>query len=91
MSRDRFRHFILHIEDIAKFALIIVSPKLSLVIDPDELGADAHTAGFAANTAFQQVLHTQFASDLHDRLVAMLVLHYRSSRHHAEPFRVHSS
>src|SRR5580704_7760078 len=75
-------------QGVAGVALVIRSPKMSLVVHLDELRADAYAVTFPAHAAFQHVVHTQLASDLMHVLVSCFVLHRGSSRDYPETLRI---
>ena len=44
---------------------------MDLIFDPNQLGADASDTAFSPDAAFENVVHSQFAPDLSDRLIGV--------------------
>ncbi len=59
-----------------------------MIVDLDELRADADPLACPASAAFQDVVHAKFASDFVHALLGSLVLYYRGARDDAQAFRV---
>src|SRR5208282_3759616 len=75
-------------EKTAGFAVIIVRPQMDLILDPNQLRADASDTALSPDAALQDVVDSQFAPDLRDRLIGVFISGGRRSRDHAEPFWV---
>ena len=69
-------------------AIVLLRPELRLVPGPDELGRHPDRARVPPHAAREQVLHAQRPPDPLRRLLAVLVLHHRRPRDHAEALRV---
>jgi hypothetical protein len=72
LVRGVLRDITLHSENITHIALVVPRPEVSLVADPNELGANAHPVARATYTALQDVVHAQLTSDLRGALLVLL-------------------
>ncbi len=70
---DRLTQFVLQREKSTGFAVIVVRPQMYLILDPNQLSADASAPALPPDAALQNVIHSQFMPDLRDRLVGVFI------------------
>ena len=71
---DGRRNLVLHREDIRKFPVIGLRPKMKAVAGVDKLGSDAYLNARLADAAFQNEGHIQLLADIDDIPVLALEL-----------------
>ncbi len=85
---DLLRDFRLHRQQVFQFAVIFARPEMCLITNVDQLSGDADTPAFAPHTTLQQVLDAQFAPDLWQRGVGILITHDGSAGDYAQVPRI---
>jgi len=53
--------FVLQCKKSAGFAVIVVCPQMDLIVDPNQLSADASDSAFAPDAALEDVVRSQLA------------------------------
>ena len=64
---------------------------MRLVFDSNQLRGDPDLVAFAADTAFQDVIDSEFGTNLADALGGALVGHARGASDHAHALGIHAS
>ena len=62
MAGDGSSEFALDGKNVGQFAVVGFSPNVCLVVDPNELGGDAHTVVFGTGAALQHVVDPEFGA-----------------------------
>ena len=62
---------------------------MRLILDLDQLRADAHAIARMAHRAFEDVIHTQFFANLIDSLPGALILNGRRARDNSKALWLH--
>ena len=76
----------LQVQDVAEVPVVAFSPEMLIGAGLDQLRGDAHPIAIATHGALHDGIHAQFARDLRERFLGMLVLHDRSARNDAQPW-----
>jgi hypothetical protein len=63
-NRDSTRDFVLQREQIARIAVQPVGPQMCVGLGIDQLGADTHPVARSLDAPFQDIAHSQLATDL---------------------------
>ena len=63
-DRHRFRYFVLYREGVGEVAVVALGPDVLTGLGLDELGGDADAVARFAQTAFEDIAHTQLAPNL---------------------------
>ena len=85
----RHSHRLLQGQDIAEISLIVLSPKMRLILDLNELSADAHAIARMAHGAFEDVIDAQFFANLIDSLLRALILNGRRACDNSKTLWLH--
>src|SRR5262249_34374328 len=75
LARDGFAKVSLHVKNVVEVAVEVLGPDMGLVLDADQLGADANFSSFLARAALQYVIRPELLADLASRLLATLIGH----------------
>ncbi len=78
-------------QQAVQFAIVLSRPEVGLVSHLDELRGNSHLARVAPDAALQHVLHSQFTANLFQVLLAVLIVHDRSTRDDPEVLGIETS